>query len=145
MPLFEYKCTNCNEKVTLSRSSDDRDRDLPSCKLCNSETRRVYSSVGVTFNGSGFYSTDKQKGSEMPVMTEEKTEEKQATLTLSDRCDTAGCPADALVKVVGVSGELLFCGHHYSKIESSEKLKSFAFEVVDERWTIQNENRLLDQ
>lgn len=79
----------------------------------------------------------------MTTLTTEVSENKTKTLTLSDRCD-AGCSAAALVKVVGVSGELLFCGHHYSKLENSEKLKEFAFEIIDERWTVENENRLKD-
>lgn len=52
-----------------------------------------------------------------------------------DRCDK--CPAEALVKVVGTSGELLFCGHDYNKIISTSEgyanLMTFAFNVIDER------------
>jgi hypothetical protein len=69
--------------------------------------------------------------------------EQEKILTLNDRCDAA-CSAAALVKVSGVTGELLFCGHHYARFENSESLKGFAFEVTDERWTVQNENRLKD-
>lgn len=59
MPIYEYKCKNCEEIFTLMKSADNRDTDLPACKACNSEIKRVYSNVGVTFRGSGFYSTDK--------------------------------------------------------------------------------------
>jgi putative FmdB family regulatory protein len=59
MPIYEYKCKECDTKVTLVKSADERDNDLPQCKACNSDIRRVYSSVGVSFTGSGFYSTDK--------------------------------------------------------------------------------------
>jgi putative FmdB family regulatory protein len=59
MPIYEYKCIGCDTKVTLIKSADDRDKDLPACKSCNSGIKRVYSSIGVAFNGSGFYSTDK--------------------------------------------------------------------------------------
>ena len=79
----------------------------------------------------------------MNAVAEEIVEEqKERTLTLNDRCDS--CGAAALVKVSGVSGELMFCGHHYKKHENSEAMKKFAFEVIDERWTIENENRLKD-
>ena len=47
----------------------------------------------------------------------------------SNRCDA--CSAEALVLVKGVSGELMFCGHHYAKHEAG--LKEFAYEVIDER------------
>jgi hypothetical protein len=63
------------------------------------------------------------------------TETEVKLLNGSDRCD--GCGSQAYVWVKGVSGELLFCGHHYTKIMNNEKgkesLTSFAFEVIDER------------
>jgi hypothetical protein len=60
---------------------------------------------------------------------------KQWVLDAKDRCDT--CQAQALVKVKGASGELMFCSHHYDKImnnsESYAKMMSFMLEVLDER------------
>lgn len=73
-------------------------------------------------------------------MVEEVTEER--VLTLEDRCDARSCGAAALVKISGVTGELFFCGHHYGKIEQSESMKDFAFDIIDERWTLENNNRL---
>lgn len=83
----------------------------------------------------------------MDTVTEDVVEEVQErVLTLNDRCDTGDCGAAALVKVSGVSGHLFFCGHHYNKIVDSpigyDKMKAFAFKIVDERWTMQNENRI---
>jgi len=65
-----------------------------------------------------------------------KEEEKKVwTLTPKDRCDS--CNAEALVQVKGVTGELLFCGHHYNKImnnpEGYIKMMAFMYEVIDER------------
>jgi hypothetical protein len=55
---------------------------------------------------------------------------KEWTLTGLDRCDV--CDAQAYVHVKGVSGELMFCGHHFNKA-NSDKLQAFAFEIIDER------------
>lgn len=55
---------------------------------------------------------------------------KEWTLTGLDRCDA--CGAQAYVHVKGVSGELMFCGHHFNKA-NSDKLQAFAFEIIDER------------
>ena len=56
-------------------------------------------------------------------------------LSPHDRCDR--CSAEALVKVTGLSGELLFCGHHYNKVmdnaQGYKKMISFAITVLDER------------
>ena len=65
-------------------------------------------------------------------MMAEKTEEvikEEYVLKIADRCDS--CSAQALVLVKGVTGELMFCGHHYAKNE--EAIKPFAYEVIDER------------
>ena len=81
----------------------------------------------------------------MTTVTKE-VEVKERQLTLNDRCDTGSCGAAALVKVTGVTGELFFCGHHYNKIVDSpsgyDKLMAFSFDIVDERWTMDGENRL---
>lgn len=66
------------------------------------------------------------------MLTEEtKTEEikETRTLTLGDRCDS--CGAEAFVWVNGISGDLLFCAHHFNKWE--DKIREFAYEIVDER------------
>jgi ribosomal protein L37E len=56
-------------------------------------------------------------------------------ITVQDRCDA--CGSQAYVWVNGVTGDLLFCGHHYTKIMNSEQgrtsMNSFAFETVDNR------------
>ena len=61
--------------------------------------------------------------------------EKEWLLKAKDRCDS--CPSEALVKVTGISGDLMFCGHHYNKIMNNavgyKKMMSFALTVIDER------------
>ena len=65
-------------------------------------------------------------------------------LLVSDRCDT--CGSQAYVKVTGVTGDLMFCSHHYGKIMDNavgyDKMMKFAYEIVDERERLV-ENRLI--
>lgn len=72
----------------------------------------------------------------------EMTEQKEWVLTAADRCDS--CTAQAYVKVTGVSGDLLFCAHHYNKIMDNavgyDKMMKFAYQIVDERNRLE-ENR----
>lgn len=76
----------------------------------------------------------------MESMTKEKIEWQLKT---SDRCDV--CNAQAYVKVTGVSGDLMFCGHDYEAIVNNavgyDKMMKFAYEVLDEREKL-IENRL---
>lgn len=58
MALYEYKCKSCNASVTIARGIADKE-ETPTCAPCNLPFYRVYSSVGVSFKGSGFYSKDK--------------------------------------------------------------------------------------
>lgn len=76
------------------------------------------------------------------VQEKEVIEKKERELSSNDRCDTGQCGAAALVRVSGVTGDLMFCGHHYAKVEGSDSMNKFAFEVLDERWVMQGENRL---
>lgn len=69
---------------------------------------------------------------------------KEWTLGPLDRCDR--CNAEALVSVVGLNGDLLFCGHHYNKIMDNavgyDKMMKFAITITDERDKL-IENRLV--
>jgi hypothetical protein len=71
----------------------------------------------------------------MNMTLTEEVIEKEWLLKATDRCDS--CPSEALVKVTGLSGDLMFCGHHYNKIMNNaagyENMMSFAITVVDER------------
>jgi hypothetical protein len=71
----------------------------------------------------------------MNTMVTEEVVAKEWTLKATDRCDS--CAAEALVKITGLSGDLMFCGHHYNKImdnpEGYKKMMSFALTVIDER------------
>ena len=50
------------------------------------------------------------------------------TMTAADRCDR--CGAQAFVRVVLSSGDLMFCGHHAKAYE--DKLREKAVDWVDE-------------
>jgi hypothetical protein len=66
------------------------------------------------------------------MMTMETTQEevtREYILGPKDRCDQ--CGAEALVIVKLVTGQLIFCGHHYKNNESA--LEKFAYEIIDER------------
>ena len=58
--------------------------------------------------------------------------------TAQDRCDQ--CDARAYVQTIGVTGELLFCAHHYESILSNEKaqkaMNRFAYQINDMRFKI---------
>ena len=57
MPVYDYKCTMCSSTIEFKREfGEDRE---PTC--CEQIMQRQWTSPGVLFNGSGFYSTDNRK------------------------------------------------------------------------------------
>ncbi|WP_286346253.1 FmdB family zinc ribbon protein [Frondihabitans sucicola] len=56
MPTYSYRCTECDNAFDIHQSFTDD--TLTVCPVCGGRLRKVFSPVGVTFNGSGFYRTD---------------------------------------------------------------------------------------
>lgn len=60
MPTYAYACTACGHRFDAVQSFSDA--ALTECPECGGTLRKQYGSVGVTFNGSGFYRTDSRSG-----------------------------------------------------------------------------------
>ena len=56
MPTYSYRCTECSNAFDIHQSFTDD--SLTVCPTCGGVLRKVFSPVGVTFSGSGFYRTD---------------------------------------------------------------------------------------
>ncbi|MFK4759954.1 FmdB family zinc ribbon protein [Microbacterium sp. ZW T5_45] len=61
MPTYAYACTSCGHQFDAVQSFSDA--ALTVCPECGGPLRKQYGSIGVTFNGSGFYRTDSRSGS----------------------------------------------------------------------------------
>ncbi|WP_243224669.1 FmdB family zinc ribbon protein [Microbacterium sp. CIAB417] len=61
MPTYAYACTQCGHQFDAVQSFSDA--ALTTCPECGGPLRKQYGSIGVTFNGSGFYRTDSRGGS----------------------------------------------------------------------------------
>jgi putative FmdB family regulatory protein len=59
VPVYEYECTECGERLEVRQSFTDD--PLTECPVCSGRLRKVLSPVGVVFKGSGFYRTDSRK------------------------------------------------------------------------------------
>ena len=56
MPTYSYRCTECDNAFDIVQAFTDD--SLTVCPVCGGKLRKVFSPVGVTFSGSGFYRTD---------------------------------------------------------------------------------------
>jgi putative FmdB family regulatory protein len=56
MPLYDYRCRSCDHELEVQQSiTDDA---LTTCPECGGVLRKVFSPVGISFKGSGFYRND---------------------------------------------------------------------------------------
>lgn len=59
MPTYEYRCTDCGNRVEVFQRIGD---DSPTvCEVCGGPLRKVFHPAGIVFKGSGFYATDSRK------------------------------------------------------------------------------------
>jgi putative FmdB family regulatory protein len=59
VPTYQYACTECGEGLEVVQSFSDP--ALSVCPACGGRLRKVFTSVGVVFKGSGFYRTDSRE------------------------------------------------------------------------------------
>ena len=63
MPIYEYKCENGHVFDVMQKMSED---PLKECVECEAPVRKVLQPVGISFKGSGFYSTDYSRKATKP-------------------------------------------------------------------------------
>ncbi|QJY45094.1 FmdB family zinc ribbon protein [Pseudonocardia broussonetiae] len=110
MPTYQYACTACDHRFEAVQSFSDS--SLTECPECSGSLRKVFSSVGIVFKGSGFYRTDsragavpngdsKPAGGSSESSGSEKKSTESTTATKSDSgssTSSTGTPAAAAAK-----------------------------------------------
>ncbi len=56
MPLYEYECKKCGERIEIIQKISDPPYEH--CPKCGGEMRKLFSAPAIQFKGSGFYKTD---------------------------------------------------------------------------------------
>jgi putative FmdB family regulatory protein len=56
LPTYSYKCTECGTAFDIQQAFTDD--SLTECPNCGGKLRKVFTAIGVSFNGSGFYRND---------------------------------------------------------------------------------------
>lgn len=65
VPKYEYRCTQCDHTFDVYQAFSDS--ALTECPECGGKLRKVFGSLGVTFQGSGFYRTDSRASAKSPA------------------------------------------------------------------------------
>jgi putative FmdB family regulatory protein len=98
VPTYQYACTECGHQLEAVQTFSDS--PLTVCPDCQGRLRKVFSSVGVVFKGSGFYRTDSRaasNGSSAPK-TSESTNGKSSTDTSSSGSNGSSAPSGSATK-----------------------------------------------
>ena len=79
MPVYAYACASCDNAFDVRQSFDES--ALTVCERCGGALRKQYGTIGVSFNGPGFYRNDSRastgpSGSKPAAKSESKSEPK---------------------------------------------------------------------
>ena len=95
MPTYIYRCQTCEEEFEIVQSfKDDPLEECPSD--CSGTVKKVFSGVGISFKGSGFYKNDhgsnsKKKPSETtPKETSKENEKKKSDSSTEKKVTESG-------------------------------------------------------
>jgi len=89
MPLYEYRCKNCAHQFEIQQAfSDDA---LTDCPECDGLVKKVFSPVGISFKGSGFYKNDSRgsSSSTTPASSDGGTPSSSSTSSSSSSSDSS--------------------------------------------------------
>ena len=95
MPTYQYACTACGHRFEAVQSFADA--SLTDCPECAGRLRKVFSSVGIVFKGSGFYRTDSRakNGAAGDGAKDSPTTEKPPSESSSSGTDPSPAKKDA--------------------------------------------------
>ena len=65
MPIYGYHCDSCGNEFEILQSM--KDEPLRVCDKCGGPLRKLLYPVGISFKGSGFYTTDYKGGAKTSV------------------------------------------------------------------------------
>jgi putative FmdB family regulatory protein len=60
MPTYGYRCSNCGHEFEIQQRMSDP--PLKACPKCQGKLNKILYPVGISFKGSGFYTTDYGSG-----------------------------------------------------------------------------------
>lgn len=101
MPTYQYACTECGHGFEAVQSfTDDA---LTVCSECSGRLRKVFSSVGIVFKGSGFYRNDSREAAKSETSNDKVTADKGSDKT-SDKGSEKGSDKGTSDSSTGDSG-----------------------------------------
>lgn len=98
MPTYSYRCPECENAFDIVQAFTDD--TLTVCPTCGGRLRKVFSPVGVSFSGSGFYRTDsraadKSKSGSKPESSSGSSSDTPAAASTSSESSSTAASANS--------------------------------------------------
>jgi len=71
MPIYEYKCTKCNEQFEVIQKFSDE--PLKKCKSCGGKLKKLITNTSFVLKGSSWYVTDYPSSDRKRAIDKKKT------------------------------------------------------------------------
>ena len=102
MPTYSYRCTECGTAFDIQQAfTDDA---LTVCPNCGGKLRKQYGTVGVTFNGSGFYRNDSRAKPKEGAASSSSSSSSSSDSSSSSSSSGAGGTGGSTPSATGSSG-----------------------------------------
>jgi len=79
MPTYSYRCTECGTAFDIQQAFTDD--SLTECPNCGGKLRKLFSAVGVSFTGSGFYRNDSRPAPKSETSSTSTSDSSSSTTT----------------------------------------------------------------
>lgn len=122
MPTYAYRCADCGHAFDIHQEFSDS--SLTVCPECQGKLRKVFSSVGVTFKGSGFYRTDSRSTSTNSTVKSGKGESSSGSSDSSGGSSSDGSGSSSGSGSSGSSGSTGSSGSSGSSSSGSSTSKA---------------------
>jgi putative FmdB family regulatory protein len=93
MPIYEYQCNQCKQRLEVIQNLSDPAARCPSCDV---EMRKLLSAPAIQFKGSGFYKTDYPSSSSSAASSGSRTE--SSSSSSESKSETTAAPAKSDAK-----------------------------------------------
>jgi putative FmdB family regulatory protein len=106
VPTYSYKCTECGTAFDIQQAFTDD--SLTVCPNCGGKLRKVFTAIGVTFNGSGFYRNDSRSGGtsrDSSGSSESKSSESKSSESKSSESKPSGTKSSDTKSSTSSSGD----------------------------------------
>jgi putative FmdB family regulatory protein len=105
MPTYQYRCRSCREEFEVRQSfTDDALTDCPD-SACSGAVNKVFSSVGISFKGDGFYKNDHGSAAKGRKADTGSTVESDSGSTATDSTKGSGSDSSDSSKVSSSSSD----------------------------------------